>query len=258
MKRFFIFLVFLFFSIGAFALDHSGTIGTETWYKTDNPHIITGNLTIPIDVTLTIEAGCIIKFKSNKRMIIHGVLKAIGTQSEMITFTSSLVTPSAGDWGAIEFNGGQDGAVIDYCNIEYGGKDYNWFDVDNASIRIINSSEPPVISHCVINISAGSGINIGRNQNQEQLAYISDCEITNCAYYPIYTFNPNTCSLISGTMSFSGNEYDAIHMGGGHITLSGTWHNTGVPFVIEEIVKIDSLYLIAGCFIASKSVLVFL
>ncbi len=243
MKRLVIFLGLLFFSIWSFALDHSGSVSTETWYKVDNPHIITGDVTVATDTTLTIEAGCIVKFSGSQKIITNGILIANGTQTDSIVFTSNQANPAAGDWKLIQFNGSQTGTILNYCRIEYGGGLY-------AAIQIINSIDAPVISNCFITESANSGIDIGSNQKQDQLAIISDCKITNCTDYPIYTFDPNTCSLISGTMNFANNGTNAIYMGGGRITLSGTWHNTGYPFIIEKTVIIDSSYTITiepGC-----------
>jgi len=237
MRRLLIFTSLLFFSITGFAVNHSGTINTETWYKSDNPHIITGDITVSTDTTLTIEPGCIIKFNAGRKILINGVFVANGTQTDTILFTSNQGSPSSGDWKSLVFKGGQAGSVLNYCKIEYGGS-------NNAAIWIIDSSEPPTISHCFINESATSGIDIGRKNNKEQLAYISDCKITNCVDYPIYAFAVNTCSLVTGSMSFSGNGYDAIFMGSGHVTLSGTWHNTGYPFIIETSVIIDTTYTI--------------
>ncbi|MEW6608988.1 MAG: right-handed parallel beta-helix repeat-containing protein [bacterium] len=96
--------------------------GTQsgTWNLVGSPYIVTGTVTIPQGLSLTIDPGVVIKFATNTSMINYGTLSAIGTVDGTITFTSNAGTPTPGDWNSIKFSGAQSKGTISYCLIEYG------------------------------------------------------------------------------------------------------------------------------------------
>jgi len=105
--------------------DHSGALAaSETWTVANSPHTITGNLTIPAGITLTIEPGVTVKllntgaWQDNGKIIVNGTLSAIGTGLLPILFTSNDDT-AAGQWASIFVQGGA--ADLDYVEVRYGG-----------------------------------------------------------------------------------------------------------------------------------------
>ena len=96
-------------------------------------HLITGNVTIPTNVTLTIDPGAIIKVGLGMNLTVQagGTLLASGTVAQPIIFTSIndetigastntvVTTPAAGDWDSIYLTGGQ--ATFDHVTLGYGG-----------------------------------------------------------------------------------------------------------------------------------------
>lgn len=87
-----------------------------TW-SANNIYIINENIIIPIDSTLNIEAGTILKFNGDYSIIANGTLLAIGSKSSPIIITSNFLNPSAGDWNKIEINNSS--SKINFCLIEY-------------------------------------------------------------------------------------------------------------------------------------------
>lgn len=95
---------------------HCGTIGTQTWSAASSVHMVTCDITVPTGVTLTIEAGAIIKFNPGTQITVDGKLVAQGTLAKPIYFTSyrddtiggdtdGVASAGAvGDWGNIQFN----------------------------------------------------------------------------------------------------------------------------------------------------------
>ena len=102
------------------ATNVSGTISTPTtWTLTNSPYIVTGNVTVNSGITLTIEPGVEVKFDGYYQLnVAGGTLKAIGTSTQPIKFTSNKATPAKGDWQYIFLNASS-ASVIKYATIEY-------------------------------------------------------------------------------------------------------------------------------------------
>ena len=133
-----------------------------TWTKASSPYIVTSNVLVMSGISLTIEPGVVIKLGSDKLIRISGELIARGTEEEPIIFTSNQTFPLPGDWDCIEFtNSANDakfgnmgnylsGSIMQYCTIEYSGRD------DTPGLKILSSS--PFIDHCNISNNKYRGL----------------------------------------------------------------------------------------------------
>lgn len=222
MKKFTVILgMMMIAATSVFAANHSGTISAnEIWTLSNNPHHITGQLTISDGVTVTIEPGCQVYFDGSFRILVYGALVANGTSANHILFTSSQAVPDKGDWRRIYFNEADAGTILNYCDISYGGS-------VNAAVEITGSTNNITISNCTITNSAGYGIFL---QNNAANPSISNCAINDCDDYPIFT-RSDRVKDITGTMSFTGNTPNAIWVNTGNIT-TGQWLNHGVPYIL--------------------------
>ena len=108
----------------------SGLISSNTTCTTaGSPYTVIGNTVLDSGFILTIDPAVIVKFDSAKSLEIKGNLRAIGTSSNKITFTSSQVTPAPGDWDYLLFSdSSQDydhtlftGSIMEYCLVEHAG-----------------------------------------------------------------------------------------------------------------------------------------
>ncbi len=83
-------------------------------------YIIWDSLRINNGDTLIIEPGVILRFDSAATFQIHGLLKAEGTQSDSIYFTSALLPQQPGDWDGIHFYEDADSnCIISYSFVKY-------------------------------------------------------------------------------------------------------------------------------------------
>lgn len=104
--------------------------GDVVWGNQNANYNILNIITVgcPTGTKLIIEAGASIRFSQSVGIEVayastrFGLIEAIGTATEPITFTSSNSNPSKGDWGRIVFyDGSSMGSIFDYCNFSYGG-----------------------------------------------------------------------------------------------------------------------------------------
>ncbi|HLO71134.1 MAG TPA: T9SS type A sorting domain-containing protein [Flavipsychrobacter sp.] len=85
-----------------------GIYSSTTWTKANSPYILQGDVVVFGGVDLNIEPGTVIKFDNNAQIVLRGNLKAIGTSTDSIYFTSNSNTPAIGDYKGIyvDVNGG--------------------------------------------------------------------------------------------------------------------------------------------------------
>ncbi len=125
-----------------------------TMKNTGIPYIVTAADIYVSGSTLTIEAGVTVKFDQYTTLWVgeSGVLRAVGTSSAPITFTSSEASPTPGYWGGIFFSDSTVGTntLLQYVTVEYGGANYG------SNLYIYYAS--PTIKNCTIRKSSGYGI----------------------------------------------------------------------------------------------------
>ncbi|MFH1680373.1 MAG: right-handed parallel beta-helix repeat-containing protein [Candidatus Eisenbacteria bacterium] len=98
------------FVAGAEATDVCGPIeADETWSLAGSPYVVTCDVVVRNDATLTVEPGVEVRFDPGTKLWIGttslggGALIADGASGGSILFTSNAPTPAPGDWGGLEF-----------------------------------------------------------------------------------------------------------------------------------------------------------
>ena len=139
--------------------------------KLSNPYVAVGDFGIAEGDTLEIKPGVEIRIENGFAFNIFGLLKAIGTPSDSIVFTSAKENPSPGDWEGIGlYDVASKDCRIQYCRIEYGGL-YEagiYADIPGAEI-----------SNCLIWKNKNAGISCG---NSFPGSTVKDCRITKNGY----------------------------------------------------------------------------
>lgn len=165
---------------------------------TNLPYILTSPLTINQGNLVTINPGVVIKFHNywNQGVLVNGGLKAIGTKTEKIIFTS-IQDDSAGgdtnnngtgsvpgydDWKGICFSSVSSDAdnVLKNCEVRYAGDGYIDGSYTNAPLAI--SSCKVIVDSVKVNFSSRCGIAIFGDANPE----IKNTTISNINWEPIY------------------------------------------------------------------------
>jgi RHS repeat-associated protein len=162
----------------------SGTLTANQEWLGSAEYIIGGNITVPTNVTLTIDPGAIIKFELGYNLTVNsgGTLIANGTVAQPIVFTSIndesvgadtntvITTPEAGDWDSIYLNGGQ--ATLDHVSISYGGGPNS---LNSALISIIAPGSVVSVSDSILNQGFYRGI-----EAEYGTANVTNCLVTGC------------------------------------------------------------------------------
>lgn len=138
---------------------------------------VDGLVTVPKGKTLTIMPGTVVKFKYSRDyknfhrgflLIDEGILKAIGTPTEPIWFTSDAEEPINGDWEGIAIENSKEENTIKYAIVEYAFIGIRFWTasgtVSNSIVRWINAEgiymerSDPVIENSTIYGTGYNGI----------------------------------------------------------------------------------------------------
>ena len=138
-----------------------GTISSNaTWDNTDTSYLLMDDVTIFIGQTLTVDPDVVVKFDKSHRLTVDGTLRALGTVSDPVYFTSyrddtiggdtngdGASNGLRGDWYDIRFADTSDdvNSLIDHAVIRYGGDSFSGnysggISLLNASPKIKNST----------------------------------------------------------------------------------------------------------------------
>ena len=138
-------LIILPFTTAAQTNVSGGIYQNTVWTVANSPYIVTGEVNLFTDYTLTIEPGVTVKFNDDAMLDCRGTLVAIGTATDSITFTSNAVDPVRGSWRGIKVSGPnyQTGFTnqvrMEYCKGMYA---VNFIDLDHAY------QGPYIFNHC--------------------------------------------------------------------------------------------------------------
>lgn len=158
-KRFFLIaavLLMAFSNVFSQTTITGGEVSGE-WLFSGSPYLVEGEINIPIDETLTIESGVMVKFNGHYKFIIYGCLLAEGASGDSITFTTD---DQETGWHGLRFvdtqSNNQPQSKIRWCIVEY-GKSFGTCP-DNSGGGIYLGHANPLISNSTIrNNSAVNG-----------------------------------------------------------------------------------------------------
>ena len=161
-------------------MNHSGTISSnETWSPDDNPHHITGDISLSSGAIVTVEPGCEIYFDGWYYIYAPTGTKfnIEGEDGNEVLITSNQSAPAIGDWQRLQDLDGN--SHIRYAIIEYGGKQ----DGSANSYAVLDGFGE--ITNCEIRYCGGNRMEVINNHFTSRNADYSNNEIHDCTNYPI-------------------------------------------------------------------------
>jgi hypothetical protein len=139
-----------------------------TWFLSNSPYYIQGDITIPNDSTLIIEPGVLVEFQGYYALNVQGQLKAVGDEALNITFTVNDTTgfynpnTTLGGWNGIQFidtPNENDTSIISYCTIQFGKAVGSNPPVNTGGAIFISNFNKIVISNSLISYNSAGGTN---------------------------------------------------------------------------------------------------
>ena len=149
-------------------------------------YIVKTNLTLNSANNLTIQPGVEIRFEKDRSFAVDGkaILKAIGTQTQPILFTSAIVdNKQPGDWRGFVFIDSPN-SEFEWCIFEYGSGGESWSNNGLLNIRACKVA----VNYCIFQYALNSGIyldNAAGGFSSFEQNRIKNCGETQNNQYPI-------------------------------------------------------------------------
>jgi hypothetical protein len=125
-----------------------GAISSDATWRAGTLYRVTCDVTVNAGVTLTVEAGAVVRFSSGTGLSVQGTLLARGTATQPIPFLANSETPSRGYWDGIDvLAGGRvalEQAIVSHAGSTSGNYDAALYNVagtlEVTATRVISSA----------------------------------------------------------------------------------------------------------------------
>lgn len=203
---------------------HAVTISQDSVWEGDI--LLDESVVVQKGVTLIVRPGARIKFKHyrgyrepEKRLGLHvsGTLRAIGTASKPIYFTSDAPKPQNGDWRMIHLEDSAD-SLLRFCVIEFGLQGVNAW------------GGSPEISHCVIRWHNWEGLYF-ESYSEPNITY---CHIVENGYNGLAAEQFNTIFLDHCEVERSGTNGIHIDASTAEVRRSLVHHNLANGLSVDD------------------------
>ena len=200
----------------------------EIWTAEGSPHILTGNVTVPPGVTLTLSPCAEVRIRPNFQLYVQGTLSARGTPLRRITIhRDNPALPFANVW--VVHPGVAD---LAFADLDGGGS------LDGA--LVVQAGSPPLVRPVTVDhvkVSGSSGYGVQLFSNAGFTAASRDLVVSGSgATQPAAPFPVRLGLTAVGTLpvgSYTGNASDLVQVIiSANLPTDLAFHDRGVPYQI--------------------------
>lgn len=196
----------------------SNIVTNTTWTAASSPYIISANITVNANVTLTIESGVEVKFDAGRSIVVRGTMNA---ENSIFTGNNGI---TKGFW---------DGLYVSHSSYEDGSVSLTGCTVEHAT-QIYARKGTLTLDGCTLNNFSGSGVVI------EALGIldIANTTISNTNYPIRFTgsgaFNPGE------NLTFTDNTNDFVHINFSTLNTQLHLKKVNIPFYINNLLTVSN------------------
>lgn len=215
-------------------------LGTSaTWDDLGVPYHLQSDLASLVS-ELTLRPGVRLIMPPEAALSFSGdgaALIAEGTAEKPIVFTGE--TQARGAWEGIVFSGSNNTRnLLRYVTVEYAGNTSS--DVNSACVLATSDSHGVQVKldHVTLRQCQGWGLRLGGNA---VVPVFTANVLTQNALGPAMVDSNAVHQLVAGS-TFTGNDVDEIRVDAQWVTSTVTWHDVGVPYVLNDSVRPQAVW----------------
>jgi hypothetical protein len=209
---------------------HSSVVSSQTWTANASPHVLTGNFTVPVGVTLTVAPCAEVRVRPGFYLYVLGTLVARGTPVQRIAFKrDNPALPWDSIW--VRSPGFADLAFLDLSG---GG-------AEGASVIAEGSGLPPaalplLADHLKVVGSTSLGVRLfqiaGFAAGSRDLVVSGAGATDPGAPYPVRMPVITVGTLPTGTYTGNASDLISINEGNHVVEVDTVFHDRGIPYQI--------------------------
>jgi hypothetical protein len=153
------------------------SLAANTTFEENHHYVFDGIVNVPQGITLTIQAGAVLRFGEDRLLVISGTLVADGTPEKWIIWTPQSDTIISAHWNMVQFNASATSPHLLYNRIEgaYQGvnSQIDGTTIENCFFRRVNaegltlSGQTPRVLNCIFYDIGATGAVVNTALNPE-------------------------------------------------------------------------------------------
>ena len=213
-----------------------GSVGGPPLELTAGCYVVTSDISVPANVTFTIDPAVTLQFNGNLGLFINGggTLSADASadpNSPSITFTTNNPVPAPGQWMGVYFQSNSAG-IISNALVQFAGANRG---AGQFGIRV-DANSAPTLDTLIVDSGSGLGIDV-----EGGCPAVTNDTITNNASYGLFLNTNLACDPSLANLTYSGNgNNNWIYLNGSGLSGARTLPNVGADYFLPNDISVPN------------------